>query len=183
VASADGPYLGIIGSAVTFDGSASSDVEASALTYTWSFGDGSTLVTASPNPTHTYAAAGIYAVTLLVGDGSLDSAPTTTTATIGDPGGSSRGDVDAFLSYARPTERNVQLAAGTTSFSVTIIYGATINAGTLEVELNGSPFAGFSPAPGTSQTVTVPLSPGRNVLAISIDGTLPTAGRPPTATG
>jgi VCBS repeat-containing protein len=172
VASADGPYLGIIGSPVTFDGSASSDVEGTALAYKWSFGDGATLVTASPNPTHAYAAAGIYTVTLVVSDGSLDSAPTTTSATIGDPIGSNRGDVDAFLSYAAPTARSVQLPAGTTSFDVTIIYGAAIIPATFAVELNGSSFVGFSPVAGRSQTVTIPLSPGRNTLAISVDGTL-----------
>ena len=41
---------------------------------------------------------------------------------------------------------------------------------TFEVELNSSPSAGFSPSAGTSQTVTIPLSPGRNTLAISVDG-------------
>lgn len=172
VASADGPYLGIVGSPVTFDGSASWDVEGSALAYTWSFGDGSTLVTTSATPAHAYAAAGTYTVTLVVSDGALDSAPATTTATIGDPIGSNRGDVDAFLSYATPTERSTQLPAGTSSADVTIVYGGSIMTGTFAAELNGRPFAGFSPAPATSQTVTIPLSPGRNVLAISVDGTL-----------
>lgn len=172
VAAADGPYLGIVGDPVALDGSASSDVDGDALTYSWDFGDGSTLVTSSPTPTHTYAAPGIYEVMLVVNDGSLDSQPATTTATIGDSIGSNRSDVDAFLSYAAPTKRSVQLPAGTTSFDVTILYGAPIIPATFEASLEGAPFTDFNPAPGTSETVTVPLGPGRNVLELSVDGTL-----------
>jgi hypothetical protein len=172
VASADGPYLGIVGSPVTLDGSASSDVEGSPLTYRWSFGDGTTLVTSTSTVGHAYATAGSYQVTLVVSDGSLDSAASASTVTVGDPIGSNRGDVDTFLSYAAPAERSVQLPAGTTGFDVTILYGDTIIPSTFAVELNGIPFPWFNPVPGTSQTVAVPLYRGRNVLLISVDGTL-----------
>ena len=47
-----------------------------------------------------------------------------------------------------------------------------VDQATFAAELNGGPLAVFSPAPGTSQTVTILLSPGRNVLALSVDGTL-----------
>jgi PKD repeat protein len=61
-----GPYDGLAGEPVQFDGSGSSDDEGHALTYEWDFGDGgtSTLVM----PTHTYSVAGTYAVTLRVCD-------------------------------------------------------------------------------------------------------------------
>ena len=172
VAAADGPYLGIVDRALTLDGSASNDVEGAPLTYRWDFGDGSTLVTTSPAPTHTYVAAGIYTITLVVSDGGLDSPPATTSATIGSPIGSGRDDVDAFLAYASPDERTVHLPAGTTSFDVTILYGPSIMTATFGAELEGSPFTAFTPAPGTAETVTIPLAPGRNVLALSVDGTL-----------
>lgn len=172
VAAADGPYLGIVDRALSLDGSASNDVEGSPLTYRWDFGDGSTLVTTSPTPTHTYVAAGIYTITLVVSDGALDSAPATTSATIGSPIGSGRDDVDAFLAYASPDERTVRLPAGTTSFDVTTLYGPSIMAGTFGAELEGSPVTGFTPAPGTGETVRIPLAPGRNVLVLSVDGTL-----------
>ena len=68
VARPGGPYEGLSGQSVQFDGSGSSDSEGHALTYDWSFGDGST--STGVMPTHTYAAAGTYEVTLQVCDAS-----------------------------------------------------------------------------------------------------------------
>jgi subtilisin family serine protease len=68
------PYAGDEGSAVDFDGSASSDPNGRPLTYAWSFGDGGTAT--GPTPTHTYADNGDYTVTLTVAD---ESGLTTTT--------------------------------------------------------------------------------------------------------
>ena len=56
------------GQPVQFDGSGSSDSQGHALTYDWSFGDGSTATGAMP--TYTYAMAGTYVVTLQVCDSS-----------------------------------------------------------------------------------------------------------------
>jgi PKD repeat protein len=76
-----GPYAGNEGSAVAFNGSGSTDPQGSALTYGWSFGDGTTATGVSP--THAYADNGSYTVTLTVTDAlSLSSSPATTTATI-----------------------------------------------------------------------------------------------------
>ena len=50
----------------SFDGSTSSDPDLDALTYSWSFGDGSTATTA--NPSRTFATAGLKTVTLTVED-------------------------------------------------------------------------------------------------------------------
>jgi len=71
VARPGGPYEGLIGEPVQFDGSGSSDSEGHALTYDWSFGDGSTGT--GVMPTHTYSAAGTYVVTLQVCDDSICS--------------------------------------------------------------------------------------------------------------
>ncbi len=56
----------VFGSALTieFDGSNSTILGNASLTYAWDFGDGNTAT--SINPTHTYAAAGTYNVTLTV---------------------------------------------------------------------------------------------------------------------
>ncbi len=109
---------------------------------------------------------------LVVNDGLVDSAPFVTEATINSPfgGGGQRDDVDDFLTYASPTERRTDLPAGTTSFDVEIRYGTTILPATLQASLNGQPFVGFLPLPGTSQTVTIPLSAGRNTLLLTVDG-------------
>jgi PKD repeat protein len=71
-----GPYAGLEGALVTFDGSASSDPDGDELQYSWDFGDGATAtgVTAA----HAYADNGSYTVTLTVSDGQKQSQATTT---------------------------------------------------------------------------------------------------------
>ena len=55
--------------ACAFDGSASSDPQDGAVSdYSWSFGDGSAPVSGTATPSHTYATAGSYTVTLTVTD-------------------------------------------------------------------------------------------------------------------
>ncbi len=84
VAVVGGPYSGEAGSTlIQFDGSGSSDPDNDPLTYSWDFGDGDT--TSGVMPTHTYASAGNYAVTLIVNDGTVDSEPSITTAEITQP--------------------------------------------------------------------------------------------------
>lgn len=54
-ATATVPVRGRSGQAVTFDASASSDVDGSIVSYRFTFGDGSTAVSSTPVVTHTYA--------------------------------------------------------------------------------------------------------------------------------
>jgi len=73
VADAGGPYSGTAGTSVAFNGSASTG---SISTYLWSFGDGSSAYGVAPS--HTYANAGTYTVTLTVyGSGGSQSTDTT----------------------------------------------------------------------------------------------------------
>ena len=67
-ANAGGPYSGTAGTALSFDGSGSSDPQGQALTYVWSFGDGGKGTSAKPS--YTYATAGDYVVSLTVYDAS-----------------------------------------------------------------------------------------------------------------
>ena len=75
-----GPYTGIVGVPVTFNGSGSSDPDFDMLIYSWNFGDGGTGTGVSP--IYTFASAGEYTITLVVNDGTVNSEPATTTATI-----------------------------------------------------------------------------------------------------
>ena len=84
MAEAGGPYSGEAGTTlIQFDGSGSSDPDGDALNFTWDFGDGSGA--SEMMPTHTYASAGDFQVTLLVNDGHVDSDPSTTSAAITAP--------------------------------------------------------------------------------------------------
>ena len=70
---------------VSLDGSGSSDLEGSIVSYSWDYGDGSPLgsgVTSS----HIYNTPGTYTVTLTVSDGSLTGSATTT-ITVSNPAG------------------------------------------------------------------------------------------------
>ncbi len=80
IAEAGGPYAGIAGAAVQFDGGASSDPDGDTLAYAWDFGDGAT--GDGPAPAHVYGAAGSYTVRLTVGDGRGGTAADEASATI-----------------------------------------------------------------------------------------------------
>lgn len=58
------------GRTVTFDATASGDDDGPLTSFTWDFGDGST--GSGSDPTHTFAAAGTYMVTLTVADNTWD---------------------------------------------------------------------------------------------------------------
>ncbi|MEK7315998.1 MAG: PKD domain-containing protein [Candidatus Eisenbacteria bacterium] len=79
IANAGGPYSGIEGVPLAFDGSGTSDPDGDLLSYSWDYGDLTT--GAGVNPIHTYAARGSYVVTLTVDD-SACQATASTTATI-----------------------------------------------------------------------------------------------------
>jgi PKD repeat protein len=106
VADPNGPYTGVVGVAVMFDGTGSSDPDGTIVSYDWDFGDGSTGT--GPQPQHAYAAPGVYDVTLTVTDDAGDtSAPATTTATIdpanqaptADPNGPYTGTVGVPVTF------------------------------------------------------------------------------------
>ena len=69
VADPGGPYTGLVGDVIIFDGSESSDPEDDPLIYNWDFGDGTSADNASPTPSHAYSSLGVYTVTLEVDDG------------------------------------------------------------------------------------------------------------------
>lgn len=80
VARPGGPYTGLVGQALSFNGAGSSDPDGSIVSYDWKFGDGGTASGATP--TYAYATAGTYTVELKVTDSSAKTSTATTTATI-----------------------------------------------------------------------------------------------------
>jgi PKD repeat protein len=77
-----GPYSASTGETIRFDGGASSDPDGDVLTYSWDFGDRTTGTGATPE--HSYVAAGVYEVSLVVSDGNLESAPAATRVEVVD---------------------------------------------------------------------------------------------------
>ena len=82
VASAN-PTAGLPPLMVAFSSAGSSDPEGLALTYSWTFGDGSSSTAA--NPTHTYQAAGAYIARLTVSDGVNTAFSSDVSITVGRP--------------------------------------------------------------------------------------------------
>jgi DNA-binding beta-propeller fold protein YncE len=60
--------VSIHGMSASFDASASSDPDGTVTRFTWDFGDGTTVLTATPTASHTYAAPGAYTVRVTVAD-------------------------------------------------------------------------------------------------------------------
>lgn len=86
IADANGPYIGVLSSAITFSSDGSNDPDGEVDAYLWDFGDGQTSNAA--NPSHIYAAAGNYIVTLTVTDNTgQSSAPDVTSAYVAEPSG------------------------------------------------------------------------------------------------
>jgi hypothetical protein len=79
-AHAGGPYSGTRTQPVLFSGAGSSDPDGDPLAYAWTFGDGA--AGSGVAPAHTYTSLGTFTVSLVVNDGTVSSAPATSTVTI-----------------------------------------------------------------------------------------------------
>jgi len=139
IANPGGPYLGAINTAIAFDGSASSSADGDPLTYAWDFGDGTT--GAGAQPTHSYAAAGIYDVCLTVNDGTVDSDPACTLAVAYDPSAgfvTGGGWIDSPAGAYKP-DLNL---TGKATFGFVSKYkkGATVPDGTTEFQFQAGGF-------------------------------------------
>ncbi len=107
VADVNGPYTGIVGVPVDFDGTGSSDPNNDIVAYDWDFGDNTFVADAGPTPSHTYSSDGIYTVTLTVIDSTDLSDSASTTATIelilqppvADPNGPYNGTANETVTF------------------------------------------------------------------------------------
>jgi hypothetical protein len=80
-ANAGGPYAGLRGASIAFDGRGSRDSDGTISSYRWDWGDG-TSAGSGATPTHTYSSAGTYTVRLTVTDNAGATGSATTTATV-----------------------------------------------------------------------------------------------------
>ncbi len=76
----NGPYAGTEGQPINFSSAGSTDSDGTIVSFNWNFGDGLTSTVA--NPTHTYAVAGSYTVTLTVTDDGGATGNSQTVATV-----------------------------------------------------------------------------------------------------
>jgi PKD domain-containing protein len=80
VANAGGPYTGIRGFPVPFDGSQSAYPDSRSISYEWDFGDGTS--GSGIKPIHTYNQEGAYQVTLGVRDEHCETSASSSTVTV-----------------------------------------------------------------------------------------------------
>ena len=87
IADAGGPYYAAVNSKITFDGSRSSDIGGSIVSYNWDFGEEYGHTGQGITVPHTYTAIGNYTVTLTVTDnrGAIDTNITTVTVSLNSP--------------------------------------------------------------------------------------------------
>jgi PKD repeat protein len=100
ICDAGGPYSGVAGQPISFDGSGSSD-DGTIVAYAWQFGDCGTGT--GPGPTHTYATPGSYTVQLCVTDDGGATSCCTATAVVGTPSSPIR--LDGLFGKGTPADR------------------------------------------------------------------------------
>lgn len=76
------PLSTMTGQTVSFDAGASTDPDGTVTNYAWNFGDGATAT--GPTPSHAFARAGTYAVTLAITDNSGSTNTTSHTVSVSD---------------------------------------------------------------------------------------------------
>ena len=161
VSDPNGPYMGIEGQPVSFDGSGSYDPDGTIVSYDWNFGDGNT--GSGVSPSHTYAAAGSYIVNLTVTDDDGASDTATTTAVIDTPpvggGVTARGDL-----YSTPVGNPITVTATRLSG---VLYNDFGGVAPLTAELLSGPSSGSLSAFGADGSFT--YSPGAAMTDNAID--------------
>jgi PKD repeat protein len=172
IADANGPYSGVVGSPVGFDGTSSSDPDGSITAYAWDFGDGG--LGTGATPTHIYSVDGTYTVVLTVTDNDGQTSVDTTSATINPAGGNVPPVANANGPYSGTEGVAVQFSSSgsmdTDGVLVAYDWGfgdgggstaenpahAYIAAGTYTVTLTVTDDAGDSGSDSTTVTIEAP---------------------------
>jgi PKD repeat protein len=133
-ADAGATVTGVVGEAVSFDGTGSKDVDGTIVTYDWAFGDGNTGT--GPTPTHTYSTTGGYNVTLTVIDDAGATDSDGTVANIRAPQQETTVIIDANDNVIRIENLEILLdQGGPTVFDVNFVYDTAFNVYGESIEL------------------------------------------------
>jgi hypothetical protein len=196
VANPGGPYTGIAGIPVTFNGAMSSDPDGDPLAYAWDFGDGGTGNGVTPG--HAYASQGTFTVSLTVADNGTPalSNAQSTTATIAD-----KVAANVFQSNTAPIKLNKPKDKSKTCFQVEPMSGSYSNSDVvlssvvlqyqgreahanidrtivnLDLNLNGVPEIRVCFTDQSLRTLFAGVPAGDNTVTVAIEGNLATGGR------
>lgn len=154
VANPGGPYTGLVGNPVQFNGSGSSDPDGDPLTFSWNFGDGGT--DSGVAPTHIFSSPGTYTVTLKVEDGRGGSNSAQTTAQI------------TPIPFPPPSITGFTPGSGTVGTAVTI-NGTNFDVQGLRVSFNGVP-AVVSKFTASSISTAVPMGASTGPITVATAG-------------
>ena len=139
----NGPYAGNEGAYIAFSSAGSADADGQSLTYSWTFGDGTTSVGA--NPSKAYADDGSYEVTLTVRDALGGTSSATTTASV--------ANVVPTATFIAPLSA-VEGSEYTLSLSASDV--GSVDRASLEYAFDCGHGAGFSAWSATLKSTTCP---------------------------
>jgi PKD repeat protein len=179
VAQFTGPTTGVVGTAVSFNGSGSTDPDGTIASYAWTFGDNTTATGVSPSKA--YTAAGTYTVTLTVTDNRGATASRTASITI-TAGGTPPPAGNA------PVARANGPYAGQPGVPLTLSSAGSANATSFSWALgNGQTATGASPsvtyATAGTYTITLTATGASGATATSQATATITASPPPSGSG
>ena len=182
------------GSLVTLDGRASSDPDGDTLTYAWSLptrpsGSTATLSGATTaRPTFTPDVAGTYTASLVVNDGTVNSAPATVNITATDPSTPPVANAGPNQSVIVPTVVTLDGSGSTSAAGATLTYAWTLptrpagSAATLTNSTSVKPT--FTADVAGTYTASLVVNDGTTSSApstVTITGSVATGNAPPVA--
>jgi PKD repeat protein len=183
-AASGSPLSGTVPLTVSFSSAGSYDPEGATLSYSWTFGDGST--STAINPSHTYGVAGTYRAQLQVSDGVNTSSSAALTITATNSSGPANQTPVAVASAApssgvAPLAVSFSSAGSSDPEGATLSYNWTFGDGTSSTLANathtyinaGSYTAFLTVSDGTnaraSSNLTISISPSNPGLATAVD--------------
>ena len=165
VARPGGPYSGVRGDAIAFNGSTSSDPDGTIVSYAWNFGDGTTGTGATVNKV--YANAGNFTATLTVTDNGGATGSATVAVTVTSPANQ--------LPVARPGGPYSALIAQSLTLNGTqssdpdgTIVGYAWNLGNGTTATGASPTVSYAAAGSYTVTLTVTDNTGATASASAV---------------